>query len=93
MLVKSLALLLARDNIRVNCIAPGLTNTPMLPQFFGLKSGATDENWEKVSTHALSLIPLGRFARPEDYRLGSPVFGIRGVILYHRNDIISGRGF
>ena len=66
MLVKSLALLLARDNIRVNCIAPGLTNTPMLPQFFGLKSGATDEGWEKVRAHALSMIPLGRFARPED---------------------------
>jgi len=65
-LVKSLALLLARDNIRVNCIVPGLVDTPMLPQFFGLKSDATDESWEKASKQALTLIPLGRFGRPED---------------------------
>jgi len=60
-----LALLLARDNIRVNGIAPGLVDTPMLPQFFGL-TPETDEDWKKISEHALTLIPLGRFARPED---------------------------
>jgi NAD(P)-dependent dehydrogenase (short-subunit alcohol dehydrogenase family) len=66
MLVKSLALLLARDNIRVNCIAPGLVDTPMLPQFFGFKPDTTDKSRDKIIEHALTLIPLGRFARPED---------------------------
>lgn len=66
MLVKSLTLLLARDNIRVNCIAPGLVDTPMLHQFFGLKPDSTGESWEKITENALSLIPLGRFARPDD---------------------------
>lgn len=64
MLVKSLALLLARDNIRVNGIAPGLVETPMLPRFFGVN--ADEENWKAVAKQALSFIPLGRFARAED---------------------------
>lgn len=66
MLVKSLALLLARDNIRVNCIAPGLTDTPMLPQFFGLNPDEDAASWKNIAEQALSHIPLGRFAQPED---------------------------
>jgi NAD(P)-dependent dehydrogenase (short-subunit alcohol dehydrogenase family) len=66
MLVKSLALLLADDGIRVNCIAPGLVDTPMLPQFFGLKSDSAGGNWKDISERALNLIPLKRFACPED---------------------------
>ena len=54
-LTKTLALELARDNVNVNCIAPGATETPMF-------MGVPEEIREKVR-HS---IPLRRFAKPED---------------------------
>ena len=54
-LTKALALELAPDNIRVNCISPVATDTPMI-------AGTPEERKQAV----LSTIPLGRIARPED---------------------------
>ena len=56
---KALAIELAPDKIRVNCIAPVAGETPLLPQFMG---GDTEENREKF----ISSIPLGRFCNPSD---------------------------
>ena len=56
---KELAIELAPDKIRVNCIAPVAGETPLLPQFMG---GDTEENREKF----ISSIPLGRFCNPSD---------------------------
>jgi len=56
---KALAIELAPDKIRVNCIAPVAGETPLLPQFMG---GDTKENREKF----ISSIPLGRFCNPSD---------------------------
>ena len=53
-LTKSLALELAPYKIRVNCICPALTETPML---FG------SELWKEVSSVPH---PLGRLVKPED---------------------------
>lgn len=58
---KSLAQRLAPDNIRVNVVCPGITDTPMLPQFFaahGANSNATD-----FEAKLLASIPLGRPAK------------------------------
>jgi len=61
LLTRSLALLLARDNIRVNCICPSLIDTPMAPEF--LSPGG---DWEaNVKTYVKS-IPLGRIGKPEE---------------------------
>lgn len=56
---KALAIELAPDKIRVNCIAPVAGETPLLPQFMG---GDTKENREKF----ISSIPLGRLCNPSD---------------------------
>ncbi|MGY9059102.1 MAG: SDR family oxidoreductase [Candidatus Puniceispirillales bacterium] len=56
---KALAIELAPDKIRVNCIAPVAGETTLLPQFMG---GDTKENREKF----ISSIPLGRLCNPSD---------------------------
>lgn len=63
-MAKALALRYAPENIRVNVVCPGATDTPMLPQFFG---PMTDP---KAAAEAQALaktrIPLGRYAEPEE---------------------------
>ncbi|MFC1861223.1 SDR family NAD(P)-dependent oxidoreductase, partial [Chloroflexota bacterium] len=54
-LTKALALELATHNIRVNCINPALTDTPMLEVY-------TEEQKEAM----VSTFPLGRIIEPED---------------------------
>jgi NAD(P)-dependent dehydrogenase (short-subunit alcohol dehydrogenase family) len=60
---RSLALLGAPDNIRVNSISPGSVNTPMLPTFFGREPGADIQD---LMGNFIALIPLGRPAEPEE---------------------------
>jgi NAD(P)-dependent dehydrogenase (short-subunit alcohol dehydrogenase family) len=67
--VKSLALRLARDNIRVNAICPGPIDTPMLRVFVARpdqKSTAGMDPEELVSKRAHGSVPLGRTGRPEE---------------------------
>lgn len=61
-LTKSLALALAGDNIRVNVVCPGLTDTPMKIGFTG-RSGDPAEaaaNEAKV----VAAVPMGRLVKP-----------------------------
>ncbi len=60
-LTKAMALALAKDNIRVNCICPGSIDTPMLRTALA-SSGNFDDNWKKTGM----VIPLGRIGEPED---------------------------
>src|SRR5256714_9302477 len=67
--VKSLALRLAKDNIRVNAICPGPIDTPMLRVFVARpdqKSTAGMDPEELVSKRAHGSVPLGRTGRPEE---------------------------
>lgn len=60
-LTKSMALSLASQNIRVNCICPGSIDTPMLRG--ALKaSGDFETNWRRTSM----VIPLGRIGEADD---------------------------
>lgn len=56
-LTKSLAQVYAPDGIRVNAVAPGFVETPMLAE---LQSDAA------LTERVLHRTPLGRFARPDD---------------------------
>jgi len=56
-LTKALAAEVASDNIRVNCIAPGIIKTKF--------AEALTDN-EDIAEKALENLPLGRFGRPEE---------------------------
>lgn len=55
---KALAREVARSGIAVNCVAPGLTDTPFLDRMI-------EEN-EKLINAILHAIPMRRFAKPEE---------------------------
>lgn len=57
-LSKSAALDYAAENIRVNVVAPGIINTPMMDRF----SGGTEEGRQSV----IAQEPVGRMGRPEE---------------------------
>ncbi len=60
-LTKALARELAPHNIRVNCINPVATDTPLVRQF-----SAYGRSWEEYTKSRVSTIPLGHLAKPED---------------------------
>jgi dihydroanticapsin dehydrogenase len=60
-LTKQLAVELADDGIRVNCICPGSTLTQMVERII-----SKEENPEKVRAQIAAMHPLGRFAKPEE---------------------------
>ena len=59
-LTKVLALELAPDKIRVNCINPALTETPMPPYFF------PEGEAEKYKQEFLTAMPLGRLVTTDE---------------------------
>jgi NAD(P)-dependent dehydrogenase (short-subunit alcohol dehydrogenase family) len=61
MLAKCMALDGASDHIRVNCVCPGFTETPMLEQF--LSKQPDPEGARRAAT---GLHPLGRLGTPHD---------------------------
>lgn len=65
MFAKSLAVMLAPDRIRVNAICPGVTDTPMLPTFYGGTSLDEGDIRARVDSY-VEAIPMGRVARPEE---------------------------
>jgi NAD(P)-dependent dehydrogenase (short-subunit alcohol dehydrogenase family) len=81
LLTKSLALDFGRDGIRVNCICPGITDTPMLREHMG----QGDEGEANIRTR-LSRVPLGQILTPEDvaraalYLVSEDSAGITGVL-------------
>jgi NAD(P)-dependent dehydrogenase (short-subunit alcohol dehydrogenase family) len=81
LLTKSLALDLGRDHIRVNCICPGITDTPMLREHLGHGS----EGEARIRAR-LSRVPLGEILRPEDvaraavYLVSGDSDGITGIL-------------
>ena len=81
LLTKSLALDLGRDGIRVNCICPGITDTPMLREHLG----HGEEGEARIRTR-LSRVPLGKILSPADvaraavYLVSDESDGITGIL-------------
>src|SRR5262249_52026248 len=66
---KSLAVRLARENIRVNAVCPGPIDTPMLRVFVARpdqKSTAGMDAEELVRKRGAGAVPLGRTGRPDE---------------------------
>ncbi len=61
MLTKCMALDGANDGVRVNCVCPGYTQTPMIEGYF-----ADQPDPEEARTFATRLHPLGRLGDPRD---------------------------
>lgn len=76
MLSKALALDLAADGIRVNCVCPGITDTPMFRAHVG-----TTPDPEATLRKRIDRVPLGRGLEPEE---------IADAILYLSSDRSSG---
>jgi 3-oxoacyl-[acyl-carrier protein] reductase len=76
-----MAVELAPDNIRVNCVAPVMGATGLLEAFMGLPD--TPENREKF----IATIPMGRLSDPTDiakaclYLASDDATFITGVVL------------
>jgi NAD(P)-dependent dehydrogenase (short-subunit alcohol dehydrogenase family) len=80
LLTKSLALDYGRDNIRVNCLCPGITDTPMLREH----TGSGPEGEAKIHER-LARVPLGKILTPADlaraavYLVSDDSVGITGI--------------
>jgi NAD(P)-dependent dehydrogenase (short-subunit alcohol dehydrogenase family) len=80
LITKSLALDYGRDNIRVNCLCPGITDTPMLREHMG--HGTVGE--ANIRTR-LARVPLGAILAPEDiaraalYLVSDDSLGVTGI--------------
>jgi 2-hydroxycyclohexanecarboxyl-CoA dehydrogenase len=59
---KALAREVARNNVLLNCICPGPTNTPAMDAFVG-----TGEQGQKIRDAMVRGVPLGRIGEPADY--------------------------
>lgn len=66
MLSRKLAVDLARDNIRVNCICPGRVETEMRVAIAGQKAEALGISREEWVNRDVSRIPLGRYVTEEE---------------------------
>ena len=87
MLTRKLAVDLAKDNIRVNCLCPGRVQTGMRPEISQERAkelGMTAEEWEKRDKKR---IPLGRFITEQEvadaalFLVSDKASGITGVAL------------
>lgn len=81
LLTQSLALDLGRDGIRVNCLCPGITDTPMLREHMGV-----GEEGERRIRERLARVPSGKILTPADvaraavYLVSDDSDGITGIL-------------
>lgn len=65
-LVRALAVELAPRNVQVNAVLPGWVNTDMAREGLEGMARALNTSLEEARRNALSAVPLGRMAEPED---------------------------
>jgi NAD(P)-dependent dehydrogenase (short-subunit alcohol dehydrogenase family) len=91
MLTKCMALDGAKAGIRVNCVCPGFTETPMIEGYF-----ADQPDPDAARAFAVSIHPLGRLGRPRDiadafvYLASDEADWVTGTALVVDGGLISG---
>jgi NAD(P)-dependent dehydrogenase (short-subunit alcohol dehydrogenase family) len=91
MLTKCMALDGAKTGIRVNCVCPGFTETPMIEGYF-----ADQPDPEAARAFAVSIHPLGRLGKPRDiadafvYLASDEAAWVTGTALVVDGGLISG---
>jgi NAD(P)-dependent dehydrogenase (short-subunit alcohol dehydrogenase family) len=75
MLTRSLARILGKDNIRVNCICPGPIDTGLTDAFMGFPTN--EESKLKIKESIARMTPLGRYGQPNE---------IASVVLFLASD-------
>ena len=91
MLTKCLALDGARDGVRVNCVCPGFTDTPLLQKFF-----TAQDDPDGARAAAMAMKPLGRLGTADDmaeayvYLASDHASYVTGVALPVDGGMISG---
>jgi NAD(P)-dependent dehydrogenase (short-subunit alcohol dehydrogenase family) len=91
MLTKCMALDGAKAGIRVNCVCPGFTETPMIEGYF-----ADQPDPEASRAFAVSIHPLGRLGKPRDiadafvYLASDEAAWVTGTALVVDGGLISG---
>lgn len=66
-LVKSLSGELAKDNIRINNLIPGLIATDRIEALNQYLANRTDTSPEQIQRNAQANIPMGRYGKPEEF--------------------------
>jgi NAD(P)-dependent dehydrogenase (short-subunit alcohol dehydrogenase family) len=65
-LIEALSKELGRDQIRVNGVAPGFVETPLLDTFAPLQAAESGRSEDEVMKGMVDSIPLGRLIQPEE---------------------------
>jgi NAD(P)-dependent dehydrogenase (short-subunit alcohol dehydrogenase family) len=60
------AALEAAPHVRVNCVCPGIINTDLQEQEYGVVSRLTGKSREEIKTEWIASMPLGQFQEVED---------------------------
>ena len=66
-LVKSLSTDLAKDNIRINNLIPGLIDTDRIDALNLFLGSRTDTSPQQIRRNAQNNIPMGRYGKPEEF--------------------------
>jgi len=83
-LSKTLANQYAKDNIIINCTAPGYTKTERLKSLFDARAAAQGRTPAEIERQITSGIPLGRIPEPEEFA------EVVAFLLSERSSAVSG---
>jgi Dehydrogenases with different specificities (related to short-chain alcohol dehydrogenases) len=76
---------LAQYGINVNAVCPGVVDTPMMEKYVKQAAKEAGKSFEEQKKEFISLIPLGRFAKPED------IANLVAFLASHESDYITGQ--